>query len=148
MGTLMALRFELHLLAHAFKKDVNDDERPGIHVDHLGFYYSKYFKRNLTPSDYGVETVKDLITLVNDSVYLSPKDVLETFVEAELESVQVFALLTEEARRDRKLRIDLGEEGAVLKIAGGWKQGGGGKSWGKKGEDNSKGGGKGGGDWQ
>merc|ERR1712207_129901 len=31
--TMMALRFELHLLAHAFRRDVNDQERPGIHVD-------------------------------------------------------------------------------------------------------------------
>merc|ERR1719491_1860795 len=101
-------------------------------MDHLGFYYSKYFKRNLAPKDYGVESLKDLINLVNDSVYVSPKDILENLIPGELESVQVFALLTEVARRHRKLRIDLGEEGAAVKIAGGggggggWKQGGGG----------------------
>merc|ERR1712137_947109 len=31
---LLHLRYELHLLAHSFRKDVNDPERAGIHLDH------------------------------------------------------------------------------------------------------------------
>ena len=40
--TLLSVGFELHLLAHALKKDVNDPERPGFVDNHLAFYYNKY----------------------------------------------------------------------------------------------------------
>eukprot|EP00443_Scrippsiella_acuminata_P049395 CAMPEP_0115554716 /NCGR_PEP_ID=MMETSP0271-20121206/97439_1 /TAXON_ID=71861 /ORGANISM="Scrippsiella trochoidea, Strain CCMP3099" /LENGTH=830 /DNA_ID=CAMNT_0002988455 /DNA_START=96 /DNA_END=2590 /DNA_ORIENTATION=+ len=52
---MLSLRFELHILAHAFRKDVNDPERMGIHLDHLAFYYNRYFKKALSPKDYGVD---------------------------------------------------------------------------------------------
>merc|ERR1740121_1744341 len=45
--TMMTLRYEIHLLTHSFKKDVNDPDRIGIHADHLSFYYNKYFKKQL-----------------------------------------------------------------------------------------------------
>ena len=38
---LLTLRYELHLLSHAFKKDVDDPERPGFSDTHLSFYYNK-----------------------------------------------------------------------------------------------------------
>merc|ERR1719203_727103 len=69
--TMLALRFELHLLAHAVRRDAADPERPGIHVDHLAFYYNKYYKRTLSAKDYGVESFKDLIDLIDDTVYLT-----------------------------------------------------------------------------
>mmetsp|Transcript_90704 Transcript_90704/g.290750 ORF Transcript_90704/g.290750 Transcript_90704/m.290750 type:complete len:856 (-) Transcript_90704:113-2680(-) len=115
--TLMSLRFELHLLAHAFRKDVDDPERPGIPLDHLPFYYQKYFHKNLTTKEYGVESVADIIKLVSDAVYLTPQQVLDSQLSEEMETFAVFATLTEEARRFRLVRIDLGEEDAKLKIA-------------------------------
>jgi len=128
---MMQLRFELHLLVHAFRKDVDDPERLGIHLDHLPFYYNKYFKKNLAPKDYGVESVKDIIELVPDAVYLTPQSVLATGLVEEMESFSVFPKLAEEARRHRNLRIALGQEEAKLKLAVANNHGGkGGKSWG------------------
>jgi len=119
---MMSLRFELHILAHAFKRDVNDPERLGIHMDHLAFYYNRYFKKTLSPKDYGVESFKDIVDLVNDSVYTTAKSVLESQLDGEMETFAVFAKLTEEARRYRALRLALGEE-AQLKLSGGALQG-------------------------
>merc|ERR1711990_1263540 len=42
---LLSLRAELHFLVHAFKKDVDDPDRPSFHESHLSFYYTKYFKK-------------------------------------------------------------------------------------------------------
>jgi len=42
---LLNLRFEVHLLVHAFKRDCNDPERTGMLPEHLPFYYGKYYKR-------------------------------------------------------------------------------------------------------
>merc|ERR1712000_504837 len=44
---MLGLRFESHLLSHAFTKDADDPDRKGVHLDHLGFYYQKYFKKTL-----------------------------------------------------------------------------------------------------
>merc|ERR1719382_573232 len=54
--SMMSLRFEIHLLTHAFRRDVNDPDRVGIHLEHLQFYYSKYFKKQLNVRFYGVDT--------------------------------------------------------------------------------------------
>jgi len=140
---MLSLRFELHLLAHAFRRDVNDEERPGMLVDHLTFYYSKYYKKQLREKDYGRESAKDLLELVNDTMHIADKNVAVSQLDDEMESFQIFLKLTEEARRHRLLRIDLGEEGAVLKVSGGatgewkWQQKGGQQNW--KGAENWKG---------
>merc|ERR1711871_511999 len=42
---LLSLRYELHLLMHAFRRDIDDPDRPGFGKDNLDFYYNKYFKR-------------------------------------------------------------------------------------------------------
>jgi len=114
--TMMSLRFELHLLAHAFRHDVEDPERTGIHLDHLAFYYNKYFKKALSTKYYGVETFKELVEMVNDAVFVTKKEVLESQLDAEMECLQIFAKLTEEARRYRNLRLALGEDSARLKL--------------------------------
>merc|ERR1719356_361640 len=86
-------------------------------MDHLDFYFQKYFGRSLSAKDYGKDTLQEVIDLVNDVVYVSPKSVIESQVEAELETPSVFVKVTEEARRRRALRLDLGEEAAKLKLA-------------------------------
>merc|ERR1712232_208381 len=50
---LLELQYELYLLVHAFKKDVEDKDRSGIRLEHLAFYYQKYFSKQLVPADYG-----------------------------------------------------------------------------------------------
>eukprot|EP00449_Zooxanthella_nutricula_P026946 CAMPEP_0198537864 /NCGR_PEP_ID=MMETSP1462-20131121/45460_1 /TAXON_ID=1333877 /ORGANISM="Brandtodinium nutriculum, Strain RCC3387" /LENGTH=156 /DNA_ID=CAMNT_0044267869 /DNA_START=9 /DNA_END=475 /DNA_ORIENTATION=+ len=114
---LLGLRFELTALVHAFRRDVNDAERAGIHVDHFTFYYNRYFRKACNLKSYGVESVAELVGLVSDSVYLSPQQVLCTHLSEELDSVDIYAELTEEARRERHLQIDSGNEKAVLKFS-------------------------------
>merc|ERR1712193_299448 len=50
---LVNLRYDLHLLVHAWEVDVNDDERPGILEEHLNFYYNKYYKRTFNTTYFG-----------------------------------------------------------------------------------------------
>jgi len=147
---LLALRFECHLLAHAFSKDCSDPDRTGIHLDHLAFYYQKYYGKALNLSSFGVQTTAELIELINDTVYVTKQNVIESLVPAELESNGIFAKITEAARRRRMLLLDMGEESAKLKIKHGG--GGGGEGQGQKREwsGNQKwggGGGGGGGGW-
>ena len=39
--TLLSLRYELHLLTHAFPKDSEDPERVAVPLEHLAFYYQQ-----------------------------------------------------------------------------------------------------------
>lgn len=115
--TMASLRYELHTLTHAFKRDVNDPERVGMFIDHLPFYYNKYYKKALNPKFFGVETLPELLDFVHDTVVLNPKNkVLESQLPDDLESVGIFTMLTEEARRDRNRRVDMGDESARLKM--------------------------------
>ncbi|CAK0856577.1 unnamed protein product [Prorocentrum cordatum] len=113
---LMSLAFELHMLGHSFKKDCKDEDRPGLHVDHLDFY-SKYFKKGFDPASFGKETAREVVELVRDAVLVDGKGVLVNCLSEEMETYQIFVKITEEARRFRLMRIDLGEESAVLKFA-------------------------------
>jgi len=114
--TLMSLRYELYLLVQAFRKDCGDPERAGIHIDHLSFYYNKYYKIALNPRYFGVETFTDIVGLVKDAIYLTKQQVLDTQLPGELETFGVFAKLAEEARRYRNLQLDLGEASARINI--------------------------------
>mmetsp|Transcript_97379 Transcript_97379/g.251942 ORF Transcript_97379/g.251942 Transcript_97379/m.251942 type:complete len:211 (+) Transcript_97379:1-633(+) len=112
----MQLMFELHLLAHSFKKDADDPERIGIHLDNICFYYNKYYKKPLTTRYYGVETWDQLVALIPDVIFVTKQSTIESLLEEEMESLGVFVKLAEEARRYRLLQIDLGEESAKLKL--------------------------------
>jgi len=115
---LLSLRFELHLLCHAFSHDADDVERTGIHPEHLSFYYNRYYKKGLNPKNYGVDTVGELIDLVKDTAMADSRSkVVESMVSDDLESNDIFVKLTEESRRDRMRRIDAGEDGAQLKFS-------------------------------
>lgn len=112
---LLSLRFELHLLVHAFRHDAEDPERTGIPAEHLAFYYNKYYKKMLNPKNYGVDTVDDLVELVKDTVPM--EKLIESMVSDDLESNDIFIKLTEEARRDRQRRLDAGDDAAALKFS-------------------------------
>lgn len=111
---LMSLGFELHLMAHAFKKDINDSERSKIHADHIAFYFEKYYKKPLNLKNYGVETIQDLVALAKDVVYITKAKVLESALNEEMESFQVFVKLAEEGRRHRNLLFDAGDASVKL----------------------------------
>jgi len=114
---LLSLRFELHLLVHAFVHDVADPERVGVPLEHIAFYYFKYFKKGLSPKNFGVETIDDVLGLVRDAVIVSPKSrVLESQVSGEYDSNEIFLKLAEEDRRDRQRRLDAGDQTAQLRI--------------------------------
>lgn len=114
---LMSLTFELHLMVHSFKQDCNDDERLGISLEHLGFYYQKYYGQFLDNRTFGKDTIEDLVSLARDVVYVNKDEVLESMLDADIEYPQVFAKIAEEGRRHRALLVDVGEESAKLKIA-------------------------------
>jgi len=71
---LLSLRFELHLLVHAFRRDLNDAERPQFHERHLPFYYQRYYKKGLLAKSFGKEKLTDVVDLVQDTVEMCPKN--------------------------------------------------------------------------
>eukprot|EP00928_Gymnodinium_smaydae_P084473 TRINITY_DN6774_c0_g1_i2.p1 TRINITY_DN6774_c0_g1~~TRINITY_DN6774_c0_g1_i2.p1 ORF type:complete len:838 (+),score=160.74 TRINITY_DN6774_c0_g1_i2:2-2515(+) len=114
---LLNLRFELHLLTHAFAQDCKDQGRRGIIIDHLQYYYIKYFKKSLLPKDFGVETIEEILRLVRDTIVVDKRfKIVESQLAPELDSNGVFVKLTEETRRDRQCRIDSGDTSAELHI--------------------------------
>jgi len=114
--TLANLRFELHLLVHAFARDLNDPERPSFHESLLGFYYNKYFKKDFDESRFGAATVADFLATVRDTVELQKNGILEPMLSDD-SPLDNFIRLTEDYRRERQQRIDSGDDSAVLKFA-------------------------------
>jgi len=112
---LLSLRFECHLLCHAFRHDLNDSDRPSFIASHLGFYYHKYFKKQCDLKAYGLTETTELIELVQDTVELTASSIFETQLSEDT-PLDNFVRLTEDARRDRQLRIDSGDESAKLKF--------------------------------
>jgi len=113
---LASLRFELHLLCHAFKRDLDDPERPAFHTQHLEFYYNKYFGKPLVLKNYGVPELKDLVDMVKDTVEIGKSSTLEAQL-ADDTPLDNFVKLSEDHRRDRQRRLDAGDESALLKFA-------------------------------
>lgn len=114
--TLMTLCFELHLLTYAFKKDCDDPDRKGIILEHMGFYYNRYYGKMLTCKNFGVESEEELVALAKDCVYVNKDKVLESLLDEEIEYPQVFVKIAEEGRRHRALLVDMGDESAKLKF--------------------------------
>lgn len=113
---LLSTRFELHLLLHAFKKDLNDADRPSFGEDHLAFYFGKYFKRQFSIKYFGADTIADFVELLKDTLSIdSTTNHLVPELSVDTPFVQ-FVKLTEENRRERQRRIDAGDETAKLKI--------------------------------
>jgi len=112
---LLALRFELHLLAHAFKRDLDDPDRPGFAEKDLSFYYNKYYRKSFSLSWFNVETLAGLVGLVQDSLRISEAGLLEAVLPAD-EPIDKFMRLTEDGRRERQRCVDAGDETANLKF--------------------------------
>lgn len=113
---LLGLRFEFHLLAHAFKRDLNDADRPGFPEAHLAFYYNKYYKKSFDVKWFNVTDLAGLVELVKDTLSINTDTgFLESKLSAE-EAMDKFMRLTEEGRRERQRCIDAGDETANLKF--------------------------------
>jgi len=112
---LVQLRSELCLMAVCFKKDANDEDRTGIPMDHVGFYYNRYYNKQLNVKRYGLATFDELVNMIKDTV--ATKDSLLVSVHSEeLDGFDIFVKLAEEHRRERQRRIDAGDETARLKF--------------------------------
>ncbi|CAE7381523.1 ASPH [Symbiodinium pilosum] len=135
---LLQLRYELHLLQESFKRDVEDEDRKLIPEPHLSYYYSKYFRKQLSPGVFGQKNNTELISHIKDVVTISGDPPL--LLSQLSEDVEALAILgqwfTEEARRDRKRRqeaprapLQMGKGWQSDGGKGGWQGGDGGKGW-------------------
>merc|ERR1712129_480071 len=114
--TLLSYRLELHLMLHAWKKDVNDPDRPSFKENHMPFYYSKYFKKQFVLANLNVEKLEDFIDYIKDSVSVNDSTkYFETQLDEDL-PFDNFVKMAEEHRRDRQRRVDAGDETATLKF--------------------------------
>lgn len=114
--TLLATRYELHLLLNSFKKDLNDPDRPSFGEKHLSYYYSKYFKKAWNFSQFGLEKFEDLLDVIRDSVSMDTSDGFLKAEKPEDTPLEDFVKMTEEHRRERERRVDAGDETAKLKF--------------------------------
>mmetsp|Transcript_73886 Transcript_73886/g.161694 ORF Transcript_73886/g.161694 Transcript_73886/m.161694 type:complete len:929 (-) Transcript_73886:49-2835(-) len=110
---MTGLRFELSLLANSFKRDVNEEGRDGFPIEHLQFYYNKYFHKALVPRAFGVERVEDIVSMLTDTVVVHD-GLVESLVPETIEDNDIFVKLAEESRRERLERYDMGDENARL----------------------------------
>ncbi|KAF4670173.1 hypothetical protein FOL47_002160 [Perkinsus chesapeaki] len=117
---LLNLRYELHLLCHAFFRDVTseDPDVSGIHRSLLQHYYRIYFGENqpLHPSMFGGKNLDDLLDrLVVDTIIVGNDGVLKTVHDIDTPQ-STFVRLVEAARRERNKRIEAGDESARIRI--------------------------------
>merc|ERR1719247_3545079 len=70
--TLLSLRFELHLLVHAFAADMQaqDPDRTAFHESHAAYYFKKYFKKDFNLKFFNCETLAELLELIPDVIEL------------------------------------------------------------------------------
>jgi len=115
---LLSLRFELHLLLHAVKRDIiKDSSIRGLTPQEVATYYTKFYKKSLMPNYYGRDSIEGVLQLVQDTaIFALRSKQIEPMVTDALASNDVFVRLTEDSRRDRKRRVDSGEVHAVLKF--------------------------------
>eukprot|EP00397_Hematodinium_sp_SG-2012_P006978 GEMP01007017.1.p1 GENE.GEMP01007017.1~~GEMP01007017.1.p1 ORF type:complete len:736 (+),score=167.67 GEMP01007017.1:188-2395(+) len=112
--SLFDLRFDLVLMMQAF---VTETKRQGFHSKNLDHYYSLYFKRSLKLSAYGCADLQEMIeTLVPDLLLTGSLLHLSPDSEQPVTSHHLLRLVEVE-RRDRRYRVDAGDETAKLKFS-------------------------------
>merc|ERR1712151_90669 len=114
--TLLSLRYELHLLVHAFAHDVADPDRQSFHESHLLFYFNKYFGKSIEYKLMGLEDFAGLCGLIKDSMTLNDKSKFLDVVMPEDAPLDKFVRHTENHRRERQQCVDAGDESALLKF--------------------------------
>jgi len=116
---LAQLRYELHLLQDAYRKDVQDVDRAQIPEGHLSYYYNKYFKKQLNPGAFHLKSNTELVsTFLKDTVSISgePASLVSMLSpDMEVDDADIFVKFAEESRRERKRRQDAGDETTTLK---------------------------------
>lgn len=114
--SLLSTRFELHLLLHSFKQDLNDPDRPSFGLKYLPYYYNKYFRKAWNLQMFGLKDFDELLELLKDSVSLDAATGHLKADQPQDASFDAFVKFTEENRRERQRRLDAGDETAKLKF--------------------------------
>lgn len=115
---LLQLRCELVLLTMVFKKDVADSDRPGIPIDHVGFYYNRFFNKPLTVGLYNKVALKDLVEMVKETVCIDvDANLLRLALPEDTDPTLELLLRHTEAQREcRQRRLDAGDDTATLQF--------------------------------
>lgn len=111
---LVSLRYELHLLVHAFRHDLDDPDRPSFPESQLGFYYNKYYGKGFRVGQFGCNTFAELVDLVKEGIGVAAST---GFIQATWPigtPLEKFVRCAEEARRERQRCVDAGDETARL----------------------------------
>lgn len=114
--TLLSTRYEIHLLLHSFKKDLNDADRPSFGEKHLAFYYNKYYRKQFSLKMFNFEKMEELVEHIKDTVTIAEGNGFLLTALEENKPLEWFVKLAEEQRRDRQRRLDAGDETAKLKF--------------------------------
>jgi len=118
---LLAWRYELHLLAHAFVEDVADEDITGVPETHMQHYYEVYFKAKFEPKEkLGITGgIAAAVQLLREPLELQPGPqpsgprVLRSAMPRDA-PLEAFVKGVEVYRRDRKRRLEAGDESAQL----------------------------------
>ena len=114
---MMNIRWELHLLLHAFIHDLGDAKRSAMYVPHLTRYYSKYYARPISPGDYGCSNMTELLAMIGDTVIYNATTEMASCEHDVDTTHSTFVKLTEDERRERQCRIEAGDESAKLSFS-------------------------------
>jgi len=112
--TLLSLRFELHLLVYAFRKDLDDPDRQRFSQEHFPYYFNKYFNKNFFIKSFGFAELASLIEVIDSTASLE-NSMLDAVLPEDA-PIERFVKICEEHRRERVRRSDAGDETAELKF--------------------------------
>jgi len=113
--TLLSTRYEIFLLLHAFKKDLNDPDRPSFNESHLSYYYNKYFKKSFSYQTLSVSGIQAFVKLIKEVLTVDESLTLVGKLPEDT-PLKNFVQTAEDHRRDRQRRVDAGDETALLKF--------------------------------
>eukprot|EP00932_Pfiesteria_piscicida_P021975 SRR837773.8748.p1 GENE.SRR837773.8748~~SRR837773.8748.p1 ORF type:complete len:807 (-),score=339.40 SRR837773.8748:79-2499(-) len=113
---LLSARYEMHLLLHSFKKDVDDPDRQSFTEKDLGFYYQRYIKKSWSLRAFAADSIDKFVELIQDTLRLEEKSGFLQPVLPEDATPAQMVRLAEQHRRERQRRMDAGDESAELKF--------------------------------
>jgi hypothetical protein len=108
---LLSIRYELHLLMHAYRKV----HHGFLLIGHLPSYYLLHFHKEFSIRNYGFNEVCMLAAIILDTVALEGKSLVPVLPEDA--NLACFMQITEDHRCARSRRIDAGDNSALLDFA-------------------------------
>lgn len=115
---LLSWRYELHLLVHSFAIDVDDADIPGIPENHLGHYFALYFGIKCEPeAKFAVANRAEVYKLLKEPIEILEHQNGQRILSSRLDKetpLDAFVKSIESYRRDRKRRLEAGDESAHL----------------------------------